>query len=311
MSQQITDTILMVRPKHFGSNPETAESNAFQETELDSSPKKIKDVAREEFDAFVKQLRAAEIEVIVVEDTDSPIKPDAVFPNNWITTHDNGSIILYPMMAQNRRLERRMDIAELIHSQYRYSRLIDFSDHEAENRFLEGTGSMILDRDNRIVYACIGPRTDQSLLDEFCEWADYSKVSFRSVDRSGQDIYHTNVMMAIGTSFAVICLDSIPDQKEREMVAIHLNQSQKTIVEISFQQMEQFAGNMLQVANKWGEGVLVMSEQAYNSLNENQVETLKSHSKLLHSPIDTIEKYGGGSARCMMAEIFKPNKALE
>ncbi|MEO1437643.1 MAG: arginine deiminase-related protein, partial [Bacteroidota bacterium] len=239
-------------------------------------------------------------------DTIEPIKPDAVFPNYWITTHVNGTIILYPMMAPSRRNERRTDIAELLRRQFNYTRLVDFSEHEAEERYLEGTGSMILDRVNRVVYACVGPRTDQSLLDEFCEWADYTKRSFRSVDRHGQDIYHTNVMMAIGTSFVVICLDSVPDPDERQALLDTFEATQKTIVEISFEQMEHFAGNMLQVSNEAGEGVLVMSEQAYQSLSTDQIQTLEGHSKLLYSPIETIEKYGGGSARCMMAEVFKP-----
>lgn len=304
ITTQITDTILMVRPAHFGYNTETAGNNAFQTNDQSISPEEISAKARKEFDGFVDKLRAVGVEVIVVEDTDEPLKLDAVFPNNWFSTHQDGTIITYPMYAPMRRLERREDIVEKLQAKFGYQKLIALEAREMEERYLEGTGSLILDRDNKLVYACRSIRTDEGLMDEFALWMGYEKVVFDSYDANGLPIYHTNVMMALGVNFCVICLDSIKDAVQRREVTDHLTQTGKDIVSISVAQMEAFAGNMLQVRGKDGEKYLAMSEQAYKSLTPEQIEQLELHANLLHAPLYTIEAYGGGSARCMMAEIY-------
>ncbi len=301
---QITDTILMVRPAHFGYNTQTAGNNAFQTNDQSISPDEISAKARKEFDGFVDKLRAVGVDVIVVEDTDEPLKLDAVFPNNWFSTHQDGTIITYPMYAPMRRLERREDIVEKLQSKFGYEKLIALEAREVEERYLEGTGSLILDRDNKIVYACRSIRTDEGLMDEFALWMGYEKVVFDSYDANGLPIYHTNVMMALGVNFCVICLDSIKDAVQRREVTDRLTHTGKDIVSITVAQMEAFAGNMLQVRGKDGEKYLAMSEQAYKSLTPEQVEQLELHTNLLHAPLYTIEAYGGGSARCMMAEIY-------
>lgn len=301
---QITDTILMVRPAHFGYNAQTAGNNAFQTNDPAFSPEEISARAQEEFDAFVSKLRAAGVQVIVIDDTDEPLKHDAVFPNNWFSTHTDGSIITYPMYAPMRRLERREDVISKLQQRYGYNKRIALENREEEDRFLEGTGSLILDRDNKIVYACRSIRTDEGLLDEFALWMGYRKLLFESYDANGLPIYHTNVMMALGTNFCVICLDTITDAVQRREVTDQLAATGKDIIAITVEQMEAFAGNMLQVKGSLDETYLVMSEQAYKSLSEDQVRQLELHTRLLYSPLDTIESYGGGSARCMMAEIF-------
>ncbi len=304
MKSQTTTQIMMIRPAHFGYNAQTAENNSFQTKETDLSVEEIKNKAQEEFDFFVQKLRDKGVEVLVVEDTDDPIKPDAVFPNNWISFHDNGTIITYPMYAPSRRGERREDIVNLIKEKFEVKRLIRLEEYESSNQFLEGTGSMILDRVNRLVYACISPRTEAKLLDEFCNWAKYKKVEFHAVDDNDVDIYHTNVMMAIGDRFVVICLDTIKDKSEKKKLLQGFKKTNKEVVEISLEQMNAFAGNMLQVQNSLGKTFLVMSEQAYQSLHTEQVQQIEKHTEILHAPLYTIEKFGGGSARCMMAEIF-------
>lgn len=301
---QITDTILMVRPAHFGFNTQTAGNNAFQTNDQSLSPAEISEKARAEFDGFVDKLRAVGVQVIVVEDTDEPLKLDAVFPNNWFSTHQDGTIITYPMYAPMRRMERRTDIVEKLQSRFGYEKLIALEAREVEERYLEGTGSLILDRDHKIVYACRSIRTDEGLMEEFALWMGYEKVVFDSYDANGLPIYHTNVMMALGVNFCVICLDSIKDAVQRREVTDRLTHTGKDIVSISVEQMEAFAGNMLQVRGKDGEKYLAMSEQAYKSLTPEQVEQLELHTNLLYSPLYTIEAYGGGSARCMMAEIY-------
>ncbi len=310
-SKQTSSCIMMIRPANFGFNQETAESNAFQSSITALTTQQIKQKAQAEFDSFVNKLRGKGVEVIVVEDTDEPIRPDAVFPNNWITFHHNGTIITYPMYAPNRRNERREDVVEMMKDKFDVKRIVRFEDYEDSNQFLEGTGSMILDRPNRLVYACLSPRTDGKLLDEFCQWANYKKVEFHSVDSDGKDIYHTNVMMALGDSFAVICLESIKDNHERKNVIQQLQDTQKEIIDISFQQVLAFAGNMLQVQSTSGNTYLVMSQQAFDSLNEHQVQQIEKHTEILSVDISTIEKFGGGSARCMMAEVFLPLKNQE
>ncbi len=304
MTSQITDTILMVRPAHFGFNAQTAGNNAFQTNDPSNTPEDVSRIAREEFDAFVKELRAAGVNVIVVDDTEIPIKHDAVFPNNWFSTHVDGTIITYPIYAPMRRMERRADVISKLRKRFGYKKLIALEAREEKERFLEGTGSMILDRSNEIVYACRSIRTDEGLLDEFALWMGYEKVLFESYDNNGLPIYHTNVMMALGVNFCVICLDSIRDAVQRREVTDHLTATGKEIVAITIAQMEAFAGNMLQVRGKDNETYLAMSSRAYQSLTSEQIEQLERHTNLLHSSLHVIETYGGGSARCMMAEIF-------
>ncbi len=302
--QQTTDTILMVRPAHFGFNEETAANNAFQVNDQSLSQFEIQEKAKVEFDAFVVKLRAAGINVIVVEDTSEPLTPDAVFPNNWVTFHQDGLIITYPMYASKRRLERREDVLNDLSKSYTISNHVRMEGYEAENRFLEGTGSMILDRPNRLVYACLSPRTDPELLEEFGQITGYTPVVFHAVDEQGQDIYHTNVMMAMGESFVVIVMDSINNPQEKADLLALFKVTEKEVIDLSLEQMQSFAGNMLQVRNTTGQTFLVMSTQAYEALRQEQIAQIEKHTRILHSPIKTIETYGGGSARCMMAEVF-------
>ncbi|MFK7949517.1 MAG: citrulline utilization hydrolase CtlX [Saprospiraceae bacterium] len=306
--KQTTSTILMVRPANFGFNAQTAVSNAFQHNDTSLSIKDIKELAVTEFDEFVKKLRSNGISIIVAQDSKSPVKPDAVFCNNWISTHENGTMILYPMLTENRRLERQSYVIDLIRNNYNVKRYLDFSEHEDLGQILEGTGSMILDRVNRLVYACLSPRTDSELLNKFCEWAEYEKVVFHSVDSHGQEIYHTNVMMAMGDEFVVICMESIRDKAERKTLLNYFEKTEKTVIDLTMKQIEAFAGNMLQVENKDGKTFLVMSEQAYKSLKQDQIDLIEQFTTILYAPIYTIEKYGGGSARCMMAEVFLTKK---
>jgi hypothetical protein len=303
-TQQITDTILMVRPAHFGYNEETADSNAFQHTDDTLTAETVQSRAASEFDGMVAGLRAAGVEVIVIDDRPEVYTPDAVFPNNWVTFHEDGSVITYPMYSAKRRMERRADIIEMLSRQYRIEDRLKMEWHERENRFLEGTGSMILDRPNHIVYACLSERTDEELLEEFCLFSGYEKVLFHAMDGQGKPIYHTNVMMALGETFAVVALDTLPIPAERAKLLAFLHHTHKEVIEISIAQMMSFAGNMLQVRSKTGETFLVMSQQAYASLSGEQLACIEAHTRILTANIPTIEMYGGGSVRCMMAEVF-------
>lgn len=305
---QITDTILMVRPANFGFNEQTAESNSFQSKDTNRDDQAIRNKAIAEFDAFVDKLRGAGVIVEVVEDSASPIKPDAVFPNNWFSTHANGYIILYPMLTPNRRLERRADVVEMLKQKYGFAKTLDLSKEEEKGRILEGTGSMILDRANKLVYACLSPRTDESLLDEYCSRIGYKKVAFTALNDNLQEIYHTNVMMALGVDFVVICLDSVKNMNSRAMLLDYFEETGKDVIEISLDQMNQFAGNMLQVSGSGGATYLVMSERAFKSLNSGQVSQIEGYTNILSADLDTIETYGGGSARCMLAEIYTKNQ---
>lgn len=297
----------MVRPANFGFNEETAASNAFQSRNGRLQPEDIRKNAIREFDAFVEHLRAAGVHVIVAADSVKPAKPDAVFPNNWATFHQEGFVVTYPMFAPVRRRERRRQVIDtVLREGFHSERRINLEFNEKINRFLEGTGSIIFDHQHRLAYACLSPRTDAGLLDELCQLLGYEKVVFHAVDAKGQDIYHTNVMMALGETFVVICLDTVRNPKERKMLEQKFRETKKEIVEISLDQMNAFAGNMLQLRNDRDETLLVMSEQAFRSLTPAQITTLERHTRLLHSPIDTIETYGGGSARCMIAEVFLP-----
>ncbi len=305
MRLQTTPHILMVRPANFAFNAETAENNAFQSRDGAMSADEMRQRALAEFDGFVALLREAGVHVVVAEDTPSPARPDAVFPNNWVTFHQEGLIVTYPMFAPSRRIERREDIIEQVAaSGFRVARRVHLEESEQKGVFLEGTGSIIFDHRNRLAYACLSPRTDAGLLEQLCAELGYRKVVFHSVDAGGQEIYHTNVMMALGETFVVICLDSVRDPRERSMLEGLFSNTDKEIVDITLNQMNRFAGNMLQVQNTAGDRILVMSETAHHSLRPEQIERLQAHTKLLSVPIDTIERYGGGSARCMMAEIM-------
>lgn len=301
----------MVRPANFGFNEETAESNAFQSRDGRMSPEEMRKKAIQEFDAFVEKLRAAGVHVIVAADSAKPAKPDAVFPNNWATFHQEGFIVTYPMYAPVRRRERRRQVLDtVLREGFHSERRVNLEYNEKLKRFLEGTGSIIFDHQNRLAYACLSPRTDAGLLDELCQLLNYEAVVFHAVDGKGQDIYHTNVMMALGETFVVICPDTVRDPVERKLLEKKFRDTKKEIVAISLDQMNAFAGNMLQVRNNREETLLVMSEQAYRSLTPAQIQTLERHTQLLYSPIDTIETYGGGSARCMIAEVFLPGKEV-
>ncbi|GAA4837214.1 arginine deiminase-related protein [Algivirga pacifica] len=298
----------MIRPASFGFNSITAQDNAFQNKTSSHSPEGVKQRAQAQFDFFVSRLREVGINVLVIEDTNTPEKPDAIFPNNWISTHTDGKVILYPMKAENRRLERREDIVEQLKTKFQVNSVTDLSTHEKESIFLEGTGSMIFDRVNKICYACISHRTDAKLLEEWGEMMGYEIVSFTSKDENGQDIYHTNVMLSVGSDLAVICAASIPDQEEQAYVLNRLKETGKTIIDVSFEQMQQLCCNVLEVCNQEGDAYLTMSKRAYDAFTSEQIEAIEKHVKIVYSPIPIIEEIGGGGSRCMMAEIFLPKK---
>ncbi len=310
MPAQNTSNILMIRPVAFAMNAETAKDNHYQNQQAGISERKAQEEALKEFDAFVEKLRDAGVNVIVVEDTPEPRTPDSIFPNNWVSFHENGLVVLYPMCAENRRLERREDILEMLKKKgFKISETLDYSPSESDGLFLEGTGSLVLDRENLIAYACISQRTNEMLLKDWGEQLGYEVVSFRALqDVDGQllPIYHTNVMMSVGEEIAIICADSIKDQAERNAVITKLEQTRKTIVYITEDQKSSFAGNMLQVVNSFGEKIMVMSTQAFESLTAEQKTEIEKTNRILHSSLTTIETLGGGSARCMMAEVFLP-----
>ncbi|RZL56505.1 MAG: amidinotransferase [Pedobacter sp.] len=300
---QTTNHILMIRPVDFKFNEQTAGNNKFQVASTESD---VQAQALKEFDGFVDLLRNNGVDVTVVNDTLQPETPDSIFPNNWVSFHEDGAIFLYPMFSKNRRLERREEILDGLKDKFEVSYINDLSFYETANIFLEGTGSMVLDRINKIAYACLSIRTEVEAFNNFCQLAGYKSVIFNSVDASGFPIYHTNVMMCIGDRFAVICFDSIPNLYERDFVRKVLTSTGKEIITISFDQMNHFAGNMLQVANQDGESLLVLSEQAYRTLTKDQINYLEKYSRIIYAPLYTIEKNGGGSARCMLAEIHLP-----
>lgn len=304
---QTSDTILMVRPARFGFNAETAENNFYQKRD-ERSAVEISALARREFDGFVALLKDQRVEVIVVEDTDSPAKPDAVFPNNWFSTHPDGKLILYPMFSPVRRLERRKDIVErLIHSGFEVNEIIDLSFFEESGQYLEGTGSMVMDHDAKVIYAGYSQRTHPVPLDYLAKLLSYRVVGFdavQEIDGAVSPIYHTNVMMHIGTDLAVVCLESIAKRSERQRVQESLTKSGKKVIPITLKQKFHFAGNMLEVTNDGGERFTVMSQAAFDSLGVGQIQQIEKHTTIISPSIPTIEKLGGGSARCMMAEIF-------
>lgn len=297
----------MVRPAAFGYDPETAASNAFQE-KSNHSPKATNALAQAEFDRMVEALRAAEIDVLVIEDSLSPAKPDAVFPNNWFSTHEEGQVVLYPMLSTSRRAERRQEVFDhLLAAGFEINEVLDLSSYEDRDWFLEGTGSMILDRKNRLSYACLGPRTHPELLETFASELDYETVAFHAEDRNGVAIYHTNVMMALGNGYAVICAEAIVEN-DRGRVLNQLRDTGFELCLLNFEQMAAFAGNMLEVQTKRGSRILVMSQQAHGALDQAQLELLQKHAELVPISVPHIEKVGGGSVRCMMAEVFLPGR---
>jgi len=297
---QNTSQLLMIRPVNFGFNAETAVNNAFQVAgDVDVQQKALL-----EFDLFAELLKKNGIDVTIVEDTPRPFTPDSIFPNNWISFHEDGSIILYPMYAFNRRKERKQHVLDAIQHKFKVADIIDLTGFEQEHLFLEGTGSMVLDRDNKIAYACLSPRTNKEVLDQFCMVNHYTPVLFSAFDATGKAIYHTNVMMCVADQFVVVCLNAVRNKEEKKKLAAAIEQTNKEIIPISLGEMNAFAGNMLQVINKEGEKLLIMSSRAYHALSPEQISVLNKYNRILHSPLTAIENSGGGSARCMLAEVF-------
>lgn len=307
--QQTTETILMVRPVNFRKNEQTAVNNYFQE-DMSLKNTEINTKAQEEFDGFVKKLRAVGINVIVVSDDVLMDTPDSIFPNNWVSFHSNGDVAIYPMFAENRRLERRDEIfMKLEEAGFRIENIVDYTSAEEEGIFLEGTGSILMDRANQKAYCALSPRADEELFIEFCEDFEYFPVIFnayQTVNGERLPIYHTNVVMCLAENFTVICLNSIDDKKERKNVIKHLKQTNKEIISITEEQMHLFAGNMLQLRGENDQRYLVMSGTAHKSLSKDQIKKIEKYCPIISSSLDTIETCGGGSARCMMAEVFLP-----
>ena len=310
--KQTTNSILMIRPVAFRMNEQTAVNNYYQKVLDGLLPATVNAKAQQEFDAFVEKLRAVGIDVTVVDDTLNPDTPDSIFPNNWISFHENGDVALYPMFAENRREERREEILDMLEDKgFVINNIVDYTSAEEDGFFLEGTGSLLLDRANSKAYCALSPRADEELFIEFCEDFDYAPVIFEAYQTVGSErklIYHTNVMMCIGETFAVICADCIDDKKERKMVLDSLKGDEKEVILITEDQVNNFAGNMLEVKGTDDRRYLVMSASAHQSLTKKQVAQLEEHVTILSSSLDTIEACGGGSARCMMAEIFLPKE---
>jgi len=307
--QQTTSHVLMVRPASFGSNPQTAASNVFQSREVGALHAELRARVAAEFEALAVALRAAGVDLLVIDDTPVPEKPDAAFPNNWVSFHADGTVVLYPMLADNRRLERRSDVLQALVQQhgFRIARTVDLTRHELEGVYLEGTGSLVLDRVNRHAFACLSPRTQLDALGDFAQQLDYEVIGFEAHD-AGAAIYHTNVLMCIGSAFAVICAEAIADATHRESV-LSILRSRHEVIEISRAQMNAFAGNMLELRGAEGTPVIAMSAAAHASLDDRQRAILSAHGKLVSSPIPTIERFGGGSVRCMLAEIHLPRRS--
>ncbi|MEO6490079.1 MAG: arginine deiminase-related protein [Ferruginibacter sp.] len=301
---QYTSRLLMIEPFHFTFNQETAINNVFQSNPASN----VHAEALQEFHSLVAELQKNKIDVTVIKDTPGPVTPDSIFPNNWISFHADGNIFLYPMFAENRRKERKESALQQLHEHFKIKEIIDLSYFENNDLFLEGTGSMVLDRENKIAYACLSPRTSLKVVNEFCRLNEYDPLIFCATDIHGTAIYHTNVMMCVADKFAVICLESIQDGSERKKIGDRLLKTGKEIIDISFQQMNCFAGNMLQVSSSEQEVLLIMSTQAYNALTFEQIHSLEKYNRIIHTSLDHIEATGGGSARCMIAEIF--NKPL-
>ncbi len=307
---QTTNTILMIRPVAFRMNEQTAVNNYYQKVLNNISAETVNAKAQQEFDDFVKKLTNVGVNVIVVDDTLKPDTPDSIFPNNWISFHENGDVVLYPMYAENRRAERREDILDIIESKgFAIENIMDYTDAENDNIFLEGTGSIILDRANSKAYCALSPRADEELFIEFCEDYEYTPIifeAFQNVNSERKHIYHTNVMMCIAETFAIICKDCIDDKQEQKAVINSLKEDGKEIIYLTEEQLNNFAGNMLQVNGANNKKYLVMSQAAKQSLTKEQISKIEKHCEIISSSLDTIEACGGGSARCMMAEVFLP-----
>lgn len=305
---QLASRVLMIRPARFESNPLTAESNRFQD-KSDASPEAQQAAALREFDGLIDALRDAGIDVVVVEDTPEPHTPDSIFPNNWISLHADGRIVLYPMEAANRRTERRTDVIDHLNNNLGLlvTEVVDLTGHEDAGHYLEGTGSMVLDRANRIAYACLSSRTHLDPLGDFAQRMNYEVVAFDAVDSDGIPIYHTNVLMNIGEQLAVICDAAIRRQDQRKAVLGRLQDTGHDVIRLSYAQLEAFAGNMLELRNEQGQRIVAMSQQAFDSLNEEQLGKLRANGRIVSTPIDTIEKSAGGSVRCMLAEVHLPD----
>ena len=308
---KVASTILMIRPASFGFNAQTAENNVFQSSIASLSPKEIQQNALEEFDAFVDILREKNIDVIVLQDEPEPTRPDAIFPNNWFCTLGDGTVTIFPMFAPNRRIEKRDDLLQMLKDKYDVKGMEDWSEYENQDLFLEGTGSMIIDHQNKLIYACLSPRTHTAVLEKFAQAHGYRALTFHAKDENGVDIYHTNVIMHLGEDYAVICLESIPDETEKSALSGLLIATGHEIMPITLQQVHAYAGNMLQVKNRHGEKFTLLSRQAYDSLTKEQIDKLQIHTQLLPIDISTIETVGGGSVRCMVAEIFLEKKELK
>lgn len=293
--------LLMVRPHRFSYNVQTAVNNSFQTNAVSET---TATTALQQFDAMVQLLQQHDINVLVVNDDLAPDTPDSVFPNNVFSTHNNGTFVLYPMFAPNRQAERKLNINEYLSRQFAISEVLDLSHYEQQHQYLEGTGSMILDRENKIAYACLSPRTGMQPLIDFCTALKYTPVTFTAVNEKKIPIYHTNVMMTVAAQYAILCTESISDPEEQKKVIASLQDSGKEIIEISLEQMNRFAGNMLQVSSVNGKQYLVMSTAAYQSLTNEQLKKIAVYNEILHTPVDVIETNGGGSVRCMIAEVF-------
>jgi hypothetical protein len=300
---QATKNILLVRPSNFIFNTETETSNAFQ-VKIGDSEDIIKQKAFLEFEAFANILKLKGVNVYVFDDTKVPQKPDAVFPNNWVTFHRDGTVIFYPMYAPNRQLERRLDIIDNLKQNFKVTKMVDLSKYEIENRFLEGTGSIIFDHNNKIAYACLSPRTDKEIFIEVCNLLNYKPIYFHAYDKAGKEIYHTNVMMCIGEKFAAICLESISDENEKKNVSNSLIETGHEIIDITYEQMKNFAGNMLEIRTNDNKSILALSQSAFDILTNDQIGEIEKYCELVPLSIKTIETIGGGSARCMIAEVF-------
>ncbi len=308
--QQITNSILMIRPVSFRMNEQTAVNNFFQKKLDNITPEIAQRGALHEFDCFVEKLREIGVNVLVINDSKDADTPDSIFPNNWMSFHENGDVGIYPLFAENRRQERKETIFETLEKAgFFIENIIDYTSAEEEELFLEGTGSLVLDRTNRKAYCALSTRSDEDLVIEFCEDFEYTPILFvasQNVNNKRMPIYHTNVMMSIAESFVIICLETIDDKKERKNVLKHLKENGREIIVISEKQVNNFAGNMLQVIGRNNEKFMVMSQSAFESLTKVQIKMIEKHCKILYSAIDTIEICGGGSTRCMMTEVFLP-----
>lgn len=296
----------MVRPAAFGYNAENADSNAFQHAPVSQTAADVQEAAGQEFDGLSSALRDQGVRLHIIEDTAEPVKSDAVFPNNWISTHEDGTVVLYPMHSEQRRAERRKEILDELEQYYKISRVIDLTSHENEGRFLEGTGSIVFDRENGMAYGCRSPRTDEKLLREVAGQLGYEAEVFDAVDVNGKPLYHTNIMLAIGTQFSVFAESTVPDAAQASRLLSGLSSKERRLVKLRPGQLEQFGGNILEVQGR--DRLVVMSSTAFHSLSASQRDMLELFASIAHAPIPTIERVGGGSARCMMAEIFLPRK---